>query len=142
MMPHMLALFGADLKPAVDAIDYGVSTTVPLVQQAVFWFLLCWGVGMILGVILLILQIRRHLRREPPISKEIDDKLKERDEVYDKRFNGLNLKIENVSGEIKTLSRDIRELGEKTANQQGTIDMINSRQVQMDGKLDRIAERI
>ena len=164
MMPPALALFGTNIKPAVDAIDYGVNATVPIVQQAVFWFYLGSSIVVILGVILLILQIRKHIRREPPISKEIDEKLKARDEVYDRRFDGLSRKVDKLGKDIKDRERSSKEsrerihdhienlrkdmdgkfrsLGEKTANQQGTIDMMNQRQVQMDTKIDRLVEKL
>ncbi len=116
-----------------------------------------------LGAVLLVIQIIRSFKRSPPVTQEIDKKLSDCQENCDKRFCGMKTKIDKVEKELKDraeageesrtqLSRDFesmrsdmdekfRELGERVAGQQTAVEMINQRQVQMDGKIDLLLQR-
>jgi hypothetical protein len=146
-------MFGADLKPVTDSLDHAVNSTVPLTEQGFFWMLFCGGVVTLLLIAVLILQIRHYLRRNPPVSSEIDEKIKTCKLESDRRFEGMNKKIDRLNVDLKARSlkgdegrrrihEELKRLTRETAGQESSISLMNQRQVQMDTKIDRILERI
>lgn len=168
MSPLPLAFLGANVKPAVDAIDYGINTAVPLVQQSVFWFMLCGGLISILAITLLILQIRHHVKRNPPVSQEIDGKitackagcekeLQRVEEEIDERLSGFDARIEKLSDEIKAASEQDRsgrariydEIRKMRGEVEGTLRNLTAqgdsqeRAIQIQGQmLDRLDRKL
>jgi hypothetical protein len=112
----------------------------------------------LLGVIWLVIQIIKSLRRSPPAEKEFESKTdatacQQRCAAYRTRNDADNQRRDKDSSEsrarlynlIETLRRDMdagmRELGEQGAGQEKQIEMMNQRQIQMDLKIDTLLQR-
>jgi len=136
------------VNPAVDTLGFSSSPQ--------FWFWFCGALLTVLAVTLLILQIKRELKRHPPITEEIDMKLGHHKQEVKERLDGFDGRIERIEDEeragrsriyqqIEGMRKDMdgkfREIGEKTAAQQSSIDLMNQTQVRMDGKIDLLLRR-
>ena len=107
----------------------------------------------ILSAILLVMQILKLSKRNPPVSEEIDAKLSKCQAHNNSRFEGMAKKIDRLDEDLKARSAkgdegrrrihtELKTLARESASQQTAIDTMNQRQVQMDAKIDRVLEKI
>jgi hypothetical protein len=130
-------------------MDAGVAVGLDPWLQNMVW---------LLGVIWLVIQIVKSLRRSPPAEREFESKLdatacQQRCSTYRAQNDADNLRRDKGSSEsraklyglIEKLRSDMdegmRELGEQTAALEVKTDMINQRQIQMDQKIDTLLRR-
>lgn len=112
----------------------------------------------LLGVIWLVIQIIKSLRRSPPAEHEFESKAnvsacqqrctayrskndtdnKNRDDESKKSRAKLYEMIEDLR---EDMDAKLRHLGEQAAAQEVKADMINQRQIQMDQKIDTLLRR-
>lgn len=103
----------------------------------------------LLGAILLVMQIIRLGRRSPTVDVEIDSKIAKCQQHNDARFTGMARKIDRLDLDLKDRSeksdkgrqrihKELQTLAAESAGQEAQISMMNQRQIQMDGKIDRV----